>query len=297
LTLWLILALGIALIYPSRQMGDLVWVLVPLWALAAIGLYHLLKGEANQALTSLCQAILLFLLFSLAWMNLAGMTYSSPGTQVYTLRLGLVGGVFALAVLTTLLVALGWSWQVARRGLVWGLCAALGLYGLSAMVHSSLFDPVGQATYEELWNTSQVSEDADLLLSTLGDLSEWHTGFRDGIDVTVNVDTPSLRWALRNYSKAQFLPEGELLPRGSTNLPSILISRQSQQSPSLAASYRGQDFVWWNNTGWTGILPPNFIQWWVFQQAPVQQEQVILWARSDLFAGGKSSAVPQNPSP
>jgi hypothetical protein len=70
-------------------------------------------------------------------------------------------------------------------------------------------------------------------------------------------------------------------------IPSILITHQNGQQPAQAASYRGQDFDWWLSPGWNGAFPPNFIRWFVFRQAPVQPERVILWARADLFSGGE----------
>jgi hypothetical protein len=66
--------------------------------------------------------------------------------------------------------------------------------------------------------------------------------------------------------------------------------------PSLAEKYRGQDFVWRVYPGWQGIFPPNFINWLAFRQAPLGQDQIVLWARGDIFPGGtldtSESAVP-----
>jgi hypothetical protein len=140
-----------------------------------------------------------------------------------------------------------------------------------------------------------VTGDADLLVQTLGELSSWQTGRPEAIDVRVEVDLPSLRWALRGYPRASFLGGGETsLPGAGQGLPSALITHQTQDTPSLASAYRGQDFIWSIYPAWSGGFPPDFFRWLVFRQSPVQQDQLILWARSDLFPGGE--LAPQDSS-
>jgi hypothetical protein len=256
---------------------DLVWVLVPLWLLASQELArHLPQGEISPA--SLGQATLIFILLALFWITLAGLSHLTPGAADTGIRIGVMVGIIALSVLTTVLVALGWSWDVARKGLAWGWVVVLGIYGLSTLWGAAQLRP--NQTYE-LWRTPPVTGQASLLLRTLGDLSEWHTGFRNTIDVVVSADSASFRWVLRDFPHARFVSEPEV-----GDLPAVIITRQEQDEPSLTASYRGQDFVWWIRPGWSGALPDNTAQWLVFRQAPLQTEYVILWARSDLFPGG-----------
>jgi hypothetical protein len=90
-----------------------------------------------------------------------------------------------------------------------------------------------------------------------------------------------MRWVLRNYPQAQFtagLKMGEL--------PSVIITRQEGEAPQLSTSYRGQDFVWWQQPGWSGVLPTPILPWLTFREAEIKNETVILWARSDLFPDG-----------
>lgn len=302
LTLWLLFALGIAALYPGREMNDLAWALVPLWGLAALGLNRFLEGRSETVPASLGQAVLIFVLLALAWLNLAGLTLADPGVQVYTLRLGLLGGVLLLGGLTTALVALGWSWNVASRGLLWGCLAALGLFTLANVAHLSWFYRAERADIQEIWASAPAVGDADLLLQTLGDHSAWRTGRRDAIDVTVELNSPSLRWALRDIRGARYPSVGEPLSQGTglmgENSPSLVITRQNAAAPSLAAAYRGQDFNWLLRPAWTGVLPPNFLRWLAFRQAPVQPESLILWVRGDLFPGGQLAPVEESaPSP
>jgi hypothetical protein len=107
-----------------------------------------------------------------------------------------------------------------------------------------------------------------------------------------------LRWELRDYPGLNVVPEGDkLLTSGS---PSIVITREDIQEPGLAASYRGQDFALEAYPAWAGVLPPNIARWLVFRLAPQQVEQVILWARVDLFSDGAAfteSALPEELDP
>jgi hypothetical protein len=183
-----------------------------------------------------------------------------------------------LVFLITALVSFGWSRGIARKGLVWGLCATLAIIGVSNMWSASQLQAKNRF---DLWNPLPTTADADLMMATINDLSKWNTGRTDAIDVTVQVDAPSMRWALRDLPNLSLVPETQ--PVTVSAQPSIVITRQSQETLSLAASYRGQDFAWWTAPGWPGALPPDFFRWLTFRQAPLQQEQVILWARVDLF--------------
>ena len=290
LSLWLGISLILALIYPARQVSDLAWALLPLWALAARELSGLLIASSDYPAVSLGQTTLIFVLLALIWMNLAGLGQSLPEAQGNLIRLAVIGGVLGLGAVTTSLVGLGWSWKAARQGLVWGLCAGLGVYSLAGMWGVSQLRVPGRI---DLWAPVPESVDIGLMMQTLSDLSSWHTGEVASLDVTLAVDSPALRWALREYPELSVVPESdELLTSGS---PSIVVTRQSVEEPSLAASYRGQDFALNAYPGWAGALPPNFARWLVFRLAPLQEEQVILWARVDLFPGG--SELSKNPPP
>lgn len=278
LGLWFLFAIFLILMYPARQVVDLVWAILPLWALAAREIARSLSWKSDESLIPLGQATLIFILMTLIWLNLGGLSTSVSATQEFYLRLAVVAGLFALLLLITALVSYGWSRGLARQGLVWGLCATLGLFGLANMWSASQLQVENRF---DLWNPSPTIADAKLLISTVGDLSKWNTGRTDEIDVTVQVDAPSMRWVLRDMTNLSIMPESQTSVVSVQ--PSVVITRQSQETPSLAASYRGQDFAWWNSPDWTGALPPNFFRWLTYRQAPLQQEQVILWARIDLF--------------
>ncbi|HLE52252.1 MAG TPA: hypothetical protein VI755_09325 [Anaerolineales bacterium] len=287
LSLWAMSALVLVLIYPGRQVSDLAWVLVPMWALAGLEIARYFSFEEKITFPALGQAALIFLMLTLAWLNLVSMSQSGGDEQIYRLRWVVIVGTLALGAVTTLLVGLGWSLEVARRGLFFGLIAGLGLYGLAGMWNASQLHPNGE---QELWSPYPATQQAEEFLITLGDLSEWHSTIRDELDVAVVKPTPSLQWILRNWKGARFLSSPV-----SGELPSVIINSGDQSSPSLSVPYRGQDFAWWVYPAWGGALPPDWPRWLVFRDAPQQKEHIIMWVRGDLFPGG-SLAPPEEPA-
>jgi hypothetical protein len=282
LSLWAFFALLLPMLYPGRQVSDLVWMLIPVWALAATELAQslALEEQGQGRLIIAGQAALLFLLSTFAWNYLLVMTNARLFAGQAALRniVILLVAAIGMGAVTTVLVSLGWSWSFARRGLVWGLSISLGLYMLAAMWGSSQVRPAGA---QELWSRAPSPGETDLLARTLADLSEWHTGQEKMLDILVLADNPSLRWVLRSWPNAKYassLSPGEQ--------PSIIIAYSGQEPPALAASYRGQDFPWEAQPAWPGALPADLPRWLAFRDAEGRQSEIILWARTDLFPGG-----------
>ena len=273
LSLWALVALALALLYPARQVGDLAWLLLPLWGLAALELArHLPAAEGAQTRrVAGGLALLLVVLVALSWISLLGLA-RQPDTTLYT---ALILGALLMGFILTLLVAAGWSIPAARMGVAWaaGVCLLLGLvssaWGMAYLRPNSA---------QELWSVLPSAGEVELLTGTLADLSQWNTGLRNEIDVLVTVDSPSLRWALRYFPRARFVPG-----LAANEAPSVVITLKDQETPVLAQAYRGQDFNWWVYPGWQGPLPPNAPAWLAFRQAPLLSEQVVLWVRVDLF--------------
>jgi len=278
LILWSLFSLTLVLIYPSRSVSDLIWAIIPITALAAIEWTNYLPDNQPN-LISLLQAGLILILSALFWNTMVATNQYIPPPEVPWLgiRLVLTIGIFALGALTTVLVALGWSWEIGRFGLVWGITGTLAIYTLASLWGVSQLRPNQP---QELWSSPPSSGQVDLFNTTLYDLSIWETGFRDQIDIVSTVDSASMRWALRNFKDTRFVSE---IPR--TEMPSVIITQLDQEEPALTTAYRGQDFVWWVHPGWDSLLPSNFLNWLTFRQAPIINEHVILWARADIFPG------------
>lgn len=277
-SLWALASLLIAIFNPGRQVGDLVWTLIPLWGLAGFALARFTWVDELERLPALGHAGLIFVLLALAWINMAGIARLDVALEVNRLRWLIVLGSIGLGVITTVLIALGWSVGAAWRGLVWGSALAIGLFVLSNTWGTAFSRETGD---QDLWRPAPAALQVDQFISTLGDLAEWRNGRRDTLDLVVVPDAPSLRWALRDWKGAQFGPES-----ASQSLPAAIINREDQNSPSQTVAYRGQDFAWWSSPSWIGGIPANWARWLVFREAPQRVDHVILWARGDLFPDG-----------
>jgi hypothetical protein len=276
---WLLANFVIIVIYPSRQVSDLVWILTPLWLIAAYALEEAIP-EQKPNIVTLFHATLLLVLTALFWLTLVSTRQLSGAGALSAIgiQIALLLGILALGVLTTILVALGWSVEISRYGLVMGAIVIGGGYLISVLWGAS---QLRSNQPSELWSPLPATGQADLMQKTLQDLSNWTTGLSGTIEIISVVDNPSLRWILRNFPNAHF---SSALPKG--DMPPIILTPVEQESPAWAATYRGQDFVWRTWPGWAGALPGDIIGWLTFRQAPVQNEKVILWARADQFPGG-----------
>jgi hypothetical protein len=115
-------------------------------------------------------------------------------------------------------------------------------------------------------------------METIGDLSRWSSGRPDGAEIVVlGVHSPALQWVLRGFPQAKFT---DVLAAGSQ--PPMVITPQQEQ-PTLAATYRGQDFVWGVEPNWAGMSITDRISWIAYHTSPKNNQMIILWARSDLF--------------
>jgi hypothetical protein len=289
-TVWFVLAMLISMLRPERQISDLAWALLPLWGLAALALerYVFLSTTAGWIQRGLALAVLI--LMAVFWVQLAGWGHVLAVGGVNYTYLAAMAAVFSLQALLVWMVVAGWSWQVARTGWLWGVGLALLLFQISTLWGLVDLTPqYREVARQELWFEYPEIPQADLLSSTLHDLSNWNSGVSTGLDVFVTLDAPSIRWVLRDFNTVTFLEPHQTLASieiPGKPIPSFIVTHQSQETLNLAAVYRGQDFAWWRSPNWSGALPPNFLSWLLFRQGPWVDEHIILWARGDMFKGG-----------
>jgi hypothetical protein len=286
LSIWAVVAFLLPLLYAGKQVSDMAWVLIPLWALAAIEISRsfLFEEDTVTHIAAAGLGLLLFVLAVVGWINLLSIGRFQVSVVVYW---AIIIGALLLGFIAVLLVAATWSTLAARLGLVWAMCTVLGLLLFSFTWGMAFLHP---NSAQELWVNPSSTGQADQLNATLSDLSSRNTGLRDQLEIVALVDPPSqqweaLKWELRHYPNARFATS-----LSSVESPPVVITYKGAEVPTLAEKYRGQDFIWWINPGWQGVLPPNFINWLAFRQAPSMQDQIILWARADTFPGGASEA-------
>ena len=292
LSLWLLMSLLLATFYPARQVGDLAWVLVPLWALAALELSNHMRifPVERREVTGVILLLLILSIFS--WLNFTAIALDPQNpvnTTTNVIQFGdkvlfenfpptryiLLFSILLLMAVSMMMVALGWSARTARLGSIWGLTIALGIYSLSAALGATgLRTPYGW----ELWWSDRQPVQADLLLATVNDQSEWSTGHKNSQTVTVlGIDSPALEWLLRDREVQTVTALDPL------DAPAIIISPAHVENPNLTIAYRGQDFIWRKNPSWDILDGYSWVKWSVFRELPYDVETVILWVRNDLF--------------
>ncbi len=182
LSLWMLVALLLAIFYTTRQAADLVWMLIPLWTLAALELDRHFELDSQDRLEALGVMIFTVLLLAFAWMDLNALSLTPIPSEQATIRLFLFAGALLLLVLSVLLVGFGWSASIARVGTVWGVVIVLGLYTLGAAWGAT---GLRNANAIQPWSSSPGILQADLLSQTADEISEWSTGHADTLAVTI----------------------------------------------------------------------------------------------------------------
>jgi len=282
LSIWMLVALLLALFYPGRQVADLAWMLVPLWSLAALELtrnLNVLPEERREVLgvTGLSVLILVFI-----WFDFLGLVQAGGSPDQVTLRTWLMVGSFFLLVVSILLVAVGWSIRVARFGAVFGLTAVLGVYSLGAILGAASLRVIPDAV--EMWSPDRGIPQSGLLLTTVNQMSDWSNNNINSQPVTITgINSPALEWLLHDHS-VNVVSALDI----STSPPIVITT--DQDNPALAAGYRGQSFVWRQTPQWGQAHFSDLVDWISFHQMPVTTENIILWVRSDLFI---DSAAPK----
>lgn len=275
LSLWMFVALLLALFYPAHRISDLAWMLIPLWALAALELARSLNVFPEERGEVLGVVVLSVLILVFIWFDFLALLQTPAASDQATLRTWLLFGSFFLLIVSILLVAVGWSIRSARLGAVWGLTAALGVYSLGAMISATGLRAIPGAV--EMWGSDRDLAQSDLLLMTVNQMSDWSKDNINAQPVTiVGVDSPALEWLLRGHEVRQV----DVLDASAS--PPIVITT-NQNNPALAAGYRGQSFMWRQEPSWNQARFADWLRWLAFHQIPQNPEAIILWVRSDLF--------------
>jgi hypothetical protein len=274
LSIAMLVPLLLAVFLPARQMGDLVWMLIPLNAVAALELCRCLNIHPDERIEVAGVSLLTVFIWTFAWLGLSGMVWISWDTSEYTMRILMLTGVLVLLALSLLLVAMGWSIRIARFGGVFGMMVVLGALGIGGAFGSA---GLRGRDAPELWWLNSAPAQVNLLQATVRELSQFSTGddFSAGV-VIAGLDIPSLEWALRDHP-AQTAASLDV----SSSPPFVITSLE--MNPALVAAYRGQDFTWRQSPGWQTALPVMWMRWFIIRDMPQTDETIILWARDDLF--------------
>ena len=291
LGVWFGIAILIALLYPARQMSNLIWAILPLWILAAQEIARWVETLEQPLWATLALAGITVIFLSLFWLQMAAASSLWAFGAGDWLRVLTVFSSLALIALFVWLAELVWSTRLAWQGMILGFLVAFFLYTVSNVWGVAFSHPWSQVFRQELWKPYPQIGDADLLLKTVQDLSRWKSGRADSLPIVIAVDSPAMRWLLRQQHDLTVLPEDQALAqlsvRQAGQLPAVLITPAIAENPALAATYRGQDFNWRYQPNWQGI-PLSPLNWLLFRKGTWEVRPVILWARTDLFPDGQS---------
>ena len=212
----MLVALVLALIYPGRQTGDLVWALLPLWMLAAMELSQHFDFESvnHWELAATITVVFAFLVF--AWLNLASLTNMDLGSSLVHTRLWLLAAVVLLIALSLLLVGTGWSVSVARLGGVWAGLIALTLFTIAMTTGAA---GLRQPLTVELWQPEPRTGRVDILLEVASQISDINRTGATPLPLTIlKENSPALHWLFRDW---QVQDVNELAPSAT---PALIIT-------------------------------------------------------------------------
>ena len=280
---WFVAALFVTLIYLGRKPSDIVWVMLPLAILAAQQLAVLANRVAARKywFEFFMLSCILILFFAIDLMMLQAyvggsklggvLSYFEP--RFFPL---IIIGSLIIAAMIVIFVGMGWDLDVSLDGT--GTAAAIFLVLLTI---SSIWQlNFTKASAMELWRPQATTTSMSTLNKTIKMISEISTGRGDALTLQINdADIPAdIAWAVRDL--ARFSGEQEML-----TAPELILTLEDAPLTTFSGQYIGQSFVLGERWAWSGVLPPNFIYWWITREAPISQENWILMARADLVPG------------
>ncbi|MEW6503080.1 MAG: hypothetical protein AB1457_03855 [Chloroflexota bacterium] len=142
LTIWSFFALLHSILYPAREVLDLVWVSLPLFGLAARFLSSRLKFDFEQRTEALVYGavVLVFLLF----ISQNIMRLLSPGRVAVNLQTELIAVLAAMLFVIISIILIGWGWSAHVSGcgakwlsLLWGGLTLLIYLWLSGSLYAA----------------------------------------------------------------------------------------------------------------------------------------------------------------
>lgn len=274
LSIWFLVSLLLVIFLPARQMADLAWTLIPMSALASLEFsraFNIFPEERSEVAGVIFLTVFIWVF---AWLGFAGMTWFPADSREYALRFWMLIGSIVLLLLSLILVAAGWSARTARIGGVWGFAIALGALSLGGTFGAAGLRGLNAP---ELWWQNKIPAQADLLLETVNQVSEFYTGDDTSASVViVGLDSPALAWTLREHN-LQIIDSLD-----ATSSPDMVIT-PFENNPVLVAAYRGQDFNWRQTYLWNISPFDVWVRWVTLREISYAGESIILWARDDLF--------------
>jgi hypothetical protein len=191
-----------------------------------------------------------------------------------TTNLLIAGLALAFILLVVGLIA-AWDRAAAAQGFTAGLLVCLLLFNWGTgwrLAQASANDP------REHWVEQAADDSVRPLADQLRDFSRRFTRSETGISLYVTVESPVLRWYLRDFYNAQY---GPALPATA--------DQQALITPDIAElvtneNYVGGRFQLLRHETPHWLTPQQAVRWWLFYESPIsiEREPIVLWLRADL---------------
>ncbi|MCA9978328.1 MAG: hypothetical protein KC413_21355, partial [Anaerolineales bacterium] len=190
---------------------------------------------------------------------------------------------FAFA-FTAVTVYFLWTWdeRAAYQGIV---IATLAFFVFYQWGNAWWLGHLAANDVRERWVTTPATDDdVPMLIATIHQISNQATGDDFGVEIFSSVDTPVLRWYLRQFPNLHI---GQAIP---TSAQAGIIITPDAANPILGSDYFGTDFGLLRS----GVQPESVtnltpmidtLRWWLFREsrAQIAEERVVLWVRADLI--------------
>jgi predicted membrane-bound mannosyltransferase len=274
------------------------------WALGALLLMLLQPGAMDNVLLLTVPGYLLvgrfandiFSRTSASWWWAVGLAIVLAGAVVYLnlvryARLAGLTGVpdptyhlliAVLALVTAVIVVLlvgSWDRAAATKGVLFGTLALLLVVSWGSAWWLSR--EAANDTRERLVSTG-TDVDIRLVRDTVEELSWRASNSVNDVVLSSAVDSPALRWYLRDFDQATFATS---LP--STAASPVLIT-PLDYDPAVAGNYIGTEYSYAHPETVHRLEKFDALRWWLFRQSPIpiSEEYLVLWLRSDLAEAG-----------
>jgi len=279
LAIWALVAFVLSLIYPGKQVSDLVWALLPLWALAGLELSHHFDfaGQNMWEFSATFALVIAVLVFG--WLKLADLTTVDLSASTSRINIYILPAFLLLIFMALALAWTGWSRAIARLAGVWSFTVALTAFTVAMATGSA---GLRQPLTAELWLPEPRTSRVDVLLKVASQISDLNRGYAEQLPLTIlQVDSPALHWVFRDW-KVQDV--SDLAPDAT---PELLITPPG--NVSLAVKYRGEGLPLYEHITWDQATASDWLKWIIYRQAPIARDDIILWVRADLMLDDQST--------
>jgi hypothetical protein len=272
---WSIFSLLIIVLPPGRQVLDLIWVILPLWVLAARFVFSNL--ELPDKGLGVRFAVMLFTIVILGFVliNIRSISVTDLG------QVGMINHLIAIAVgvllliISILLVGFGWKFEFALSGLIFGLVIFTIISILALSLPGIMLRSGNKA---ELWQTDAFSSNGDVIVDIITEVSDRVVG--EPFEAVVAVAGSGVQvhpWTLRDFRNINYY---DYLPVDS--LPGFILTNQDLSS-QVSSTYQGNEFLILKRPSWESLRIEEIVSWMITRNVTYEQQNIFLWVRTDLL--------------